>query len=122
MSILLALILQSFAAGYHRQQEFRWQHGRFWDDIEAVAIRGDSLVVMWTPFPDSLLLPFDDLRPMDKIRKCVLGAIERSAHSKAHLESLGVSDLMATFTQKRPPAIIGGPENLRLLRHRNKIT
>jgi len=116
VSILLALILKSFAAGYHRQQEFQRQHGRFWGDIEAVAIRGDSLVVLWTPFPYSLLLPFDDLRPMDKIRKCVLGAIERSPHSKAHLASLGVSDLMATFSQKRPPAVIGGPEHLALLR------
>lgn len=116
VSFILILLTMHIRSGYLRQCEIRKMHPQFWADVDQVAKRQDALVVMWTPCPYSLLLPYDDLSPMNEISKCALGAIERSPHADAQLRAVGVSNLMSTIAEARSVAIIGGPDQLELLK------
>jgi hypothetical protein len=116
VGIMLVTMIMSLEAGFRHQGHLLKEHSQFLSDLDQVAGRRNNLVVLWTPFPYGLLLPYDDLRRLDRFPKCVLGAIERSPHAAKQLAKLGITDVMSTIAKAQSVSVIAGPEHLMLLK------
>lgn len=116
VGVIILLLARTVFLGYQHQRALLKMNHEFWVDLDDLAARGDSLIVLWNHFPYDLLLPYDDLRRMDKIPRCVLGAVERTPHTKVQLQKYGIDEVMLAISRADAVSIVGGPVELSLVK------
>jgi hypothetical protein len=112
----VAVLCLSFAQchAFSEARNARSINSKFWQDMETIGQRHDQLVIAW-PIGFEAISPYDDLRPLSKIRLFLLGAFQRTPHAKIQIQNYDIQEPLKAVFEKKKITLIAAPIHLQRL-------